>query len=161
MVVCAHGNVSDFCEKHGIKIFEKYTGDLKDYSGSCAVVVTDQKMTREQYESLKCTMFGRGVELVSVDWTDDAIILALLRQTLENRRHKGGRQMFGFTKKNGVVVEIPAKIAVAKRIIALRDAGLSYQKISEDPAVRHCGGKKLARSTIHTIVENREIYERK
>lgn len=153
MVVCAHGDVAGFCEKHGIEILERYNGDLKDYSGSCPVIVTDQHMTREEYESLKCTMFSRGVELVSVDWTDDAIIVALLRQTIERRRHRGGRQVFGFYKKNGVIAEIPEKIGMARRIIALRDSGETLRDIAKSEG--------LSVSTVQTILNNRDKYERK
>lgn len=161
MVVCAHGEVAVFCEKHNIEILERYSGDLEDYSGNCAVIVTDQQMTREQYESLKCTMFGRGLELISIDWTDDAIILALLWQTVERRKKRGGRQMFGFTKKNGVVVEIPEMMEVARRVIELRDAGITLKGIRSDGGVKHPDGRKLSVTTIQTIVKNRDKYERK
>ena len=153
MVVCAHGDVAGFCEKHEIEILESYNGDLKDYSGSCPVIVTDQQMTREEYETLKCTMFSRGVEVISVDWTDDAIILALLRQTIERRKKRGGRQMFGFYKKNGVIAEIPEKIETARRIIALRDSGRTLAEI------RSATG--LSVSTVQTILNNRDKYEGK
>jgi hypothetical protein len=153
MVVCAHGEVAGFCEKHGIEILESYNGDLKDYSGSCAVIVTDQQMTREQYESLKCTMFGRGLEVISTEWTDDAIIVALLRQTVERRKKRGGRQMFGFTKKNGVIVEIPARMATARGIIEMRDSHKTLREIRERYG--------LSLSTIQTIINNRDKYERK
>jgi hypothetical protein len=161
MVVCAHGEVAVFCEKHNIEILERYNGDLEDYSGNCAVIVTDQKMTREQYESLKCTMFGRGLEVISTDWTDDAIILALLRQTVERRKKRGGRQMFGFTKKNGVVVEIPEMMEVARRVIELRDAGITLKGIRSDGNVKHPDGRKISMSTIQLIIKNRDKYERK
>lgn len=153
MVVCAHGEVAGFCEKHNIEILERYNGDLKDYSGSCAVIVTDQQMTREEYETLKCTMFGRGLELISTEWTDDAIIVALLRQTVERRKKRGGRQMFGFTKKNGVIVEIPARMATARGIIEMRDNHKTLREIRERYG--------LSLSTIQTIINNRDKYERK
>ena len=110
-------------------------------------------MTREEYETLKCTMFSRGVEVISVDWTDDAIILALLRQTIERRKKRGGRQMFGFYKKNGVIAEIPEKIETARRIIALRDSGRTLAEI------RSATG--LSVSTVQTILNNRDKYEGK
>jgi hypothetical protein len=104
-------------------------------------------------------MFGRGLEVISTEWADDAIIVALLRQTVESRRKRGGRQMFGFYKRNGAVVENPAMMAVARRILKLRDAGFTYREISEDPKVRHHNGKKMAVSTIQKVVTNREFYE--
>jgi hypothetical protein len=161
MVVCAHGEVSGFCENHEMEILEKYEGDLEDYKGKCPVVVTGQRMTREEYESLKCVLFGRGYELVSVDWADDAIILALLRQTVERRKKRGGRQIFGFYKKNGVIAEIPEVVAVARKVIELRDKGWTMRDIKEHGEVRHPDGGELGISTIESIIKNRDKYERK
>ena len=158
MVVCAHGKVSEFCKKHKMLIFEHYDGILDEYKGSCSVVVTDQKMTRDEYDTQKCVLFGRGVELVSVDWTDDEVILRLLRNQVENRKNRSGRQMFGFYRKNGVISENPAMIEVARRVIELRDAGMKYRDIQDDPKVRWANGKKIATSTLQVIVENREKY---
>lgn len=159
MVVCAHGDIAKFCEKYDMQILESFTGDLREYRGNCAVVVTDRKMTREEYDSLKCEFFGRGLELVSIEWLDDEVILRLLRNQVDQRKKRGGRQMFGFYKKNGVIAENPAMVAVARRIIELRDAGLTYREIAEDAEVRHSNGKKLATSTIQQIIKNRGRYE--
>lgn len=161
MIVCAHGDVAGFCEKHEIEIMESYDGDLEDYSGNCVVIVTNQQMTREQYEYLKCTMFGRGVELVSTDWTDDAIIVALLRQTVDRRKRRGGRNPFGYRKENGEFVEIPMLIEVARDVIKLRDAGHTLRYIRDHEDIRHLDGKKISMSTIQLIIKNRDKYERK
>lgn len=161
MVVCAHGNVADFCEEHEMLVFERYEGNLEAYDGSCAVVVTDKKMTGEQYDSLKCTLFSRGVELVSTEWSDDETILRILRQSVDRRKRRGGKQMFGFYKKNGLIMENPATIGVARRVIELRDKGLTYREIQADSCVAHPDGRDLAISTLQTIVMNREKYERK
>lgn len=160
MVVCAHGNVTEFCEKHEMKILTAYDGSLEEYRGDCAVVVTDQKMTRLEYDSLKCVLFGRGVELVSTEWTDDEVILRLLLNQIEQRGRRGGRQPFGFCKKNGQVVEVPEKMAVARRIIELRDAGWKLRQIQADSKVCHPDGGELAQSTIQIIIKNRERYEK-
>jgi hypothetical protein len=161
MVVCAHGEVAVFCEKHNIEILESYSGDLESYRGSCAVIVTDQQMTREQYESLKCSMFIRGQELISTEWTDDAVILALLRQAVENSKKHGGRNPFGFRKKKGELIEIPAMMEVARRIIEMRDAGYTWEYIRNHDEIRHANGEMIGLSTIQKIVDNREKYERK
>ena len=151
MVVCAHGNVAEFCEKHEMQILETYEGDLKDYKSSCPVVVTDQKMTRQEYDTLKCTLFGRGVELVSTEWPDDELILRLLRNQVEQRGKRGGRQMFGFHKKKGVIVEIPEKMKTARMIIEMRDSGKTLREI--------CEVVDVSMSTVQTIIKNREAYE--
>ena len=158
MVVCAHGEVAKFCENHEMQILEKYSGNLEDYKSSCVVVVTNQKMTREEYDRLKCTLFGRGIELVSTDWTDDEVILRLLRNQIENRSKRGGRQTFGFYKKNGIIAENPTLIAVARRVIELRDGGSKLREIQGHKDVYHLDGKPLSLSTIQTIIKNREVY---
>lgn len=160
MVVCAHGEVEKFCENHEMQILERHEGNLEDYKGSSIVVVTDQKMTREEYDRLKCTMFGRGVELVSTDWTDDEVILRLLRNQVENRKKRGGRQKFGFYKRNGQIVENPAKITVARKVIELRDAGCKLREIQGYEGVCYPDGTPLSLSTIQTIIDNREVYEK-
>lgn len=159
MVVCAHGDVADFCKKHEMLIFEHYDGDLEDYKGRCPVVVSDQNMSRENYDSLKCELFARGVELVSTQWLDDELLLRLLKRDAERRKKRGGRQTFGYYRKNGVIKENPAMMAVARRIIELRDAGYTLKQISENPDVYHYGGQKLSVSTIQVILKNRERYE--
>ena len=159
MVVCAHGNVAGFCEAHEMQILESHIGDLLDYhKGNCAVIVTDQAMTRQEYDSLKCTLFGRGVELVSVDWTDDEVILRLLHNQIQNRGKRGGRQMFGFTKKNGQIVESPRLMYVARKIIELRDSGMTLKEIQNFPEIHHLDYKKISVSTIQQIIKNREKY---
>jgi hypothetical protein len=152
MVVCAHGNVSQFCEEHGMKILESYEGDLSDYKGNCAVVVTDQEMTRKDYDDRKCLLFSRGVELVSTEWTDDDVILRLLHSQVENRKRRGGRQMYGFRKENGKIVEIPEKITVAKTIICMRNTGKTLREIRERVG--------LSVTTIQTILNNRGVYDK-
>lgn len=161
MIVCAHGDVAVFCEKHRMRILETYTGDLRNYKGNCPVIVTNQQMTREEYEELKCELFGRRVEMVSVDWTDGAVIMALLRKQVAQRGKRGGRQPFGFYKKNGVITEIPEVIAVARKVIELRDKGYSLRDIKDRSDIRHPDGGELGLSTIQAIVKNREKYERK
>jgi hypothetical protein len=162
MVVCAHGDVAGFCEAHEMQILESHIGNLEDYHKSnCAVIVTDQAMTRQEYDSLKCKLFGHGIELVSVFWTDDEVILRLLHNQIDNRKKRGGRQVFGFTKKNGQVVEIPEMMVVARRVIELRDAGYTLKAICADRKVRHPDGKKISVSTIQQIIKNRDKYERK
>lgn len=162
MIVCVHGDPLasiEFCRRYNMKVLESYEGDLLDYSGSCPVIVTGERMDRARYDSLKCDLYGRGVDLVSIYWLDDDTVVRLIRKSLTDRSKRGGRQRFGFYKKNGVIEENPAMMAVARRVIALRDAGLTYREIAEDPEVRHHGGKKLAVSTIQKIVSNRKEYE--
>lgn len=87
MVVCAHGDVADFCQRHEMEVLESYDEELSEYDGNCAVVVTNAEISREEYDSLKCALFSRGVELVSTVWTDDSVILRLLRNQKIGRAH--------------------------------------------------------------------------
>lgn len=71
----------------------------------------------------------------------------------------GGRQPFGFYKKDGVVYEIPHRIAVARRVIELRDSGMKLDGIRGDSAVRWEDGRKLSIDTIARIVGSRGLYD--
>lgn len=159
MVVCGHGEVRGFCAQHEMEIFERHRGNLEDYNGSCSVLVTDMKMSREEYEDWKCLMFARGVELVSTEWTDDEFILRLLHSQVRQRKQRGGRQRFGFYRKNGRVCEIPELIVVARRIISLRDQGCTLRQIQQDSEVHHLSGRTICISTIQQIIKNREVYK--
>ena len=68
--------------------------------------------------------------------------------------------LFRSAKKNGRIVEIPERMAVARRVIEMRDAGYTLREIRESEDVYHTDGKKLAISTIQQIISNRETYER-
>lgn len=158
MVVCVHGDVSEFCEKHDLEILESYEGSLDEYKGNCAVIVTAEDLSREDYDSLKCSLFGRGFELVSVKWPDDEVILRLLRNQIEQRKKRGGRQMFGFYKKYGLITEIPEKVKLARRIIELRDAGKTLREIRAETGGYYEDGRPLSMSTISEIIKNRKEY---
>jgi hypothetical protein len=160
MVVCAHGDVSEFCEKHEMEILESYSGSLEEYKGNCAVIVTAEDLSREDYDSLKCSLFSRKIELVSVKWPDDEVILRLLRNQIELRGKRGGRQMYGFYKKHGLITEIPEKVKIARRIIELRDAGKTLREIQAEAGGYYENGRPLSMSTISEIIKNRKNYER-
>lgn len=161
MRVCAHGDVAEFCKDRDMVISEKYRGDLNEYGGCCPVVVTDQDMSENEYYALKGKLLGRGVELISTRHKDDPKVVSLLTYQAESRKQKyGGRQPFGFYRKNGRVVQRPNSIVVVKRILELRDTGATLQRISEDPEVHHPDGRKISISTIQQIIKNRDRYEK-
>lgn len=158
MIVCAHGDVSRFCNEHNMIIADRHTGDIESYMGICKVLVTDKDMSEQEYYFLKGKMFARGVELVSVKHRDDENLSVFV--TYSARRKKtGGRVPFGFCWNNDVVVLSDFGRTVVRRILELRDAGYSYRQIQEDEGVHHLGGKKLSASTIQVIVKNRKKYE--
>lgn len=72
---------------------------------------------------------------------------------------RGGRQPFGYCKNNGKIIEIPSRMAIARRIIELRDAGMKLQDIREADGVRWPDGRRLSVDTINRILKNRSLYE--
>lgn len=162
MVVCAHGNVNEFCKEYDMLIVETHVGDIEKYSGIFRVLVTDQEMTEYNYYYLKGRMLAKGYELVSVHHSDKRCLVDLIAHTvekeLEDKREKfGGRHMFG-TNEDGLTEH---GRTVVRRILELRDTGFSLRQIKECPDVHHPDGKSLSISTIQVIIKNREIYEKK
>ena len=160
MLVCAHGDVTSFCEKRDMVIVARYEGDLESYDGECPVVVTAKRMTEYEYYYLKGKLLARGVELISNYHTDDCVLsgyaaYAGRRDAADRRKKYGGREKFGF--RDGKLTATGK--AVADRIFELRDKGYSYRLISADEGVHHPDGRKLSISTIQIIIKNREDYE--
>lgn len=159
MIVCGNGDVAAYCKDHGMVIYEQYNGDLKDYRGNCAVLVTDQEMPRAEYYYIKCELLTRGVELVSIHYTDEAVMVEFLAYLAERRKERyGNRQMFGYYRKNGVVLPREESLDVVRRIFELRDAGYTLRVIQEDPDVHHPDGRKLSVATIQKIIKDRGKY---
>ena len=158
MIVCTHGNVSDYCRNHNMIPVCKYDGEIENYSGVCRILVTDKRLSQSEYYSLKSTMLARGVELVSVKHKDSDPVAKLIVENIgKNRRPKyGGRYKFGF--QDGKLTEKGR--SVVGRIFELRDRGYSYHRIQEDDGVSHLDGRVLGISTIQIILKNRKIYEK-
>lgn len=159
MIVCAHGDVTDFCKKHHMVIVETHEGDLLDYSGKARILVTDQKITEVEYYFVKGELIKRGVELVSTIHKDNVELLKLTPY-MSRREKSGGRSKFGFQKVDGEEVLTETGRAVVKRILELRDAGYYYRDICDDEGVHYPDGRKLNISTIQIIIKNRKIYEK-
>lgn len=164
MIVCAHGDVADYCKEHDMLINEQYSGDIEKYSGDCLVIVTDQEMTKNEFYYLKAQMLRRGIELVSTRYCsrslDEFIAYQHSRESQKHHEKSGGRQIFGFYSQDGVVYEKPEELEVVKLIIGLRDLGMSYRQISEADKVCYSDGRKMSVSTIQAIIKNRNRYER-
>ena len=160
MIVCGHGDVADFCKERDMLVVEQYEGDLEKYSGSYRILVTNQKMSESEYYYLKRKLLRRGVELISTRFKDCPALLEFLAYEAERLKEVHGvRQPFGFIRKNGEVMANPEMIAVARRVIELRDAGLVLRQIQEDSGVCRPDGRDLSLSTIQTIIKNRGLYE--
>lgn len=165
MIVAAHGDVKAYCKEHGMAIGEVYSGALEDYRGRCLVLVTDADLDKNRYHYLKYKLLKRKVELICIHRQTDAEVGEFISylNSQERRRqqelHKG-RVPFGFRRdRSGEEVEDPESIAVARKIVKLRDAGWTYRKIVEDPEIRYPDGRKLSISTVQVILKNRSKYE--
>ena len=150
MIVCAHGEVSEYCENRDMIIVEQYTGDIENYGGVCRVLVTDRDMSAGEYYYLKGKMLAQGVELVSVRYVDTENLAQGAAKAAVEKRPGSGRRKFGENSE--------AEMAVVRRIFELRDAGYKMRAISEDPMVKRADGSKLPVSTIQVILNNREKY---
>lgn len=153
MIVCAHGEVSEYCKNHGMTICEQYTGDIPDYKGVCRVLVTDQKMEENEFYGLKLKMLRRGVELISVHHNDEHVGEFIGYLAAQKRGARIGRRKFGDNSR--------AERAVLNRIFEMRDSGFTMKAISDDPDVHYPDGRTIPVSTIQVFLRNREKYERK
>lgn len=148
MIVCAHGEVSEYCENRDMIIVERFTGEIENYSGVCAVLVTDREMSSGEYFYLKGKMLARGVELVSTRYVDtENLAQGAVKEVSEKRR---GRRRFGSDSE--------AEMAVVRRIFELKDGGATFQEIRDDENVHYLDGRKIPISTIQVILNNREKY---
>lgn len=164
MVVCGHGDVSDFCKKHDMIVMQQHDGDIESYRGVCRVLVTDRDMSEQEYYFIKGKMLARGIELISTRHKDtekmSEFMVYASRRELERREKFTGRCKFGFHRVGNEIVPHERTMVVARRILELRDKGYTYRCIREDEKVRHIDGRKLSISTIALILQNREYYEK-
>lgn len=152
MIVCAHGEVSEYCENRDMIIVERYSGDIENYGGVCRVLVTDREMSPGEYYYLKGKMLAQGIELVSTRYVDTENLSYETVREVREKRPVVGRPKFGDRSE--------AEMAVVNRIFELKDGGSTLKEISEDPGVRYLDGSIIPVSTIQVILRNREKYER-
>lgn len=165
-IVAAHRDVNGvvyrYCVDHGMEIAEHYNGDLKEYQGRCRIVVTGEHMDKYEFYTMKMLMLRNRVELISVEWDstelDEFVEYLTVHDGKSTSIPRHGRLPFGFQWRDGQMVEIPDAIAVARRIIELRDQGWKYRQIMGDPNVRHVDGRRMSQSTIQVILKNRDRY---
>lgn len=150
MIVCAHGEVSEYCKNNGMVICDQHIGSIEEYQGICRVLVTDAEMSENEFYALKLKMLKRGVELISVDYSDEAMSEFVSYLAMQNRGGDRGRRKFGDRSE--------AERAVVRRIFELRDSGYTMRAISNDPGVHYLDGRKIPISTIQVILNNREKY---
>ena len=148
MIVCAHGNVTEYCEEHGLMICDTWSGNLREYRGSCRVLVTDSEMSEQEYYFLKGELLAKGYELLSTRYKDNEGLLEFIVYANQRRKDgSGGRRKF----EDRVVID---------RILELRAAGKTLRAIREDEGVRHLNGNKLSICTISKIIEREKESEK-
>ena len=152
MYVAAHGDVSVYCDSHGMTIHENITGELTEYKGACRVVVTDVADKNEFYY-LKYILLRKKIELVSTRFDDASLNSFVLYLNEKKNGSYLGKLPFGFQRIDGVVIEKPEEMKIAQRILKLRDSGFVLREIKNEI------GGVLSISTIHNIIKNRERYE--
>lgn len=150
MIVCAHGEVSEYCKDRDMIIVERYTGEIESYGGVCRVLVTDQDMSAGEYYFLKGKMLAQGVELVSTRFVDTENLNYGEVKCAPEKQNRG-RPKFGDNSE--------AEMAVVRRIFELRDAGYKLREIAKDDKVRYPDGREMSISTIQVILKNRGKYE--
>ena len=145
MMVCAHGKVTEFCEKRDMVICDEWNGNLRDYDGPCRILVTDSDISENEYYFLKGELLGRGIELISTRYKDNEGLIEFLMYAHNRRktRNSGGRQKFDNEE-------------VITRILELREKGLPLRAIRDDVRVRHPDGRKLSISTISNIIRSKK-----
>lgn len=157
MMVCAHGNVTEFCEERDMFICETWSGDIKEYRGACRVLVTDSDISENEYYFLKGEMLARGIELISTRWKDDERLSQFLTYlNIRRKARAGGRLPFGYYRRGGEVFACPECMAVRARIKELSDAGMTLRAIRDDEGVHHPDGRKLSISTISNILRSKK-----
>ena len=143
MMVCAHGNVTEYCKDRDMVICEVWDGDIREYKGDCRVLVTDSDISEQEYYFLKGELLGKGVELISTRYKDNELLSEFLAYSVKRRRvHYRGRR--------------PYDAVVVQRIKELQSSGMTLRAIRDDDIVRRYDGKKLSISTIARILKESE-----
>lgn len=149
MMVCAHGNVTEFCNARGMVICEVYEGNIREYRGHARVLVTDSDVCESEYYFLKGEMLAKGYELISTKYDDNEMLSKYIRYSVNRRKEKYHH------RKPLADRDDSASLGVVDRILALRAAGLSLRAIQEDEGVRRADGKKYSVSTIAEVIKRK------
>jgi hypothetical protein len=161
MRVCAHGDVAEFCREHDMVICDTWDGNIENYRGGCRVLVSDQSLSENEYYFLKSRLMARGIELISTHHKDDESMVGFLMYANERDKSRHATRLpMGYCWSDGQKIEDKERMAVARRIIELRERGLTYREIRDDENVRRRDGEKLSLSTIQNVWRNKEFYKK-
>ena len=141
MMVCAHGNVAEYCKAREMEIVATWDGEILAYNGKIPVLVTDSDITEAEYYYLKGVFLAKGYELISTRYKDNKLLSEYLVYSSKQRKPRtGGRRSFD----DGDVIQ---------RVLELRRSGLSLRRIQADDKVRNRDGSVLSISTISKIIK--------
>lgn len=144
MMVCAHGDVSEYCEQRDMVICDRWEGKPYEYSGPCRVLVTDADMTEHEYYYMKGQLLAKGIELVSTRHSDNPLLSEYLVYANSRRKeNRVGRKPF----EDEVVI---------RRIRELRAKGMSIRAIRDAEGVCSPDGRRFSTSTIFRIIKSEE-----
>ena len=139
MIVCAHGNVFEYCRSRGLIIVDGWDGDFREYGGKCPILVTDADITEQEYYLEKAKLLARGIELVSTRHEDNPQLATYIAITTER----------GSVKKR----KTPLENEVVNRIRALRAEGMTIRAIQAAEGICYPDGRRLSISFIHKILQ--------
>ena len=144
MLVCAHGNVAEYCKEHHMDISDTWNGEIIKYDGVCRVLVTDSDISKNEYYYLKGELLAKGIELISTRHNDESAMTEYLIYATSRKKDKyRGRNVFN----DGAVIQ---------KILELRETGLTMREIRDAEGVRRQDGGKLSLSTIQKIINNKK-----
>lgn len=147
MIVCAHGDVFEYCKHRGMIIVETWEGDFREYNGKCPVIVTDADISETEYYFEKGKLLARRIDLISTRYTDDEKLVSYISYSTERSGGRKGRKAFGSCPKEKAVVE---------KILELRKSGMTIRAIRETSGICHADGRRLSVSMIHSILKRRD-----
>lgn len=144
MLVCAHGDVVDYCDEHSMVICDTWAGKLNEYRGPVRVLVTDSDVSENEYYFLKGELLARGIELISTRHKDN-------QKLSEYLVYANGRRKTRYHGRPRIADE-----AVIQRIRELRDKGMTIREIRLADGVCRPDGSRFGISTIHKYIKDKE-----
>lgn len=156
MIVCAHGDVFEYCKRKGMIIVETWDGDFREYDGKCPAIVTDADISEVEYYFEKGKLLARRIDLISTRYTDDEKLVSYISYSTDRGGGKKGRVAFGYRREGKKLVEVPEEMAVIAKIRELSESGMTIREIQTADGVCHADGRRLSVSMIHKILKRRD-----
>lgn len=174
---------------HREKLDEILYGDVMNPPISAVIIFKNDRLARDMklYFYYSFVLEKKNIKLLSTqeEFEEDSelanIYRALLQFVAEQERrnialrtgqgriqkasfggYAGGRCPYGYQVIHGRLIVHPEEKKIVRRIFESRDAGMTYQDISDelyDSGYRSRVGKRLSTNTVRNILANRPLYE--